>query len=64
MIDDGKKTTETMTTATNSTDFGRVENDGTVLVKMPDGSEEQVGQWAAGDPNDGLSFYIRKFHEI
>ena len=64
MIDDGKKTTETMTTATNSTDFGRVENDGTVLVKMPDGSEKQVGQWAAGDPNDGLSFYIRKFHEI
>ena len=64
MIDDGKKTTETMTAATNSTDFGRVENDGTVLVKMPDGSEKQVGQWAAGDPNDGLSFYIRKFHEI
>lgn len=64
MIDDGKKTTGIMTTATNSTDFGRVENDGTVLVKMPDGSEKQVGQWAAGDPNDGLSFYIRKFHEI
>ncbi|MFM1985925.1 MAG: hypothetical protein RIS18_142, partial [Actinomycetota bacterium] len=29
-----------------------------------DGSEKQVGQWAAGDPNDGLNFYIRKFHEI
>ncbi len=53
-----------MTTSTNSTDFGRVENDGTVLVKMPDGSEKQVGQWAAGDPNDGLAFYIRKYHEI
>jgi hypothetical protein len=35
-----------------------------VLVKMPDGSEKQVGQWAAGDPNDGLAFYIRKYHEI
>lgn len=53
-----------MTTSTSSTDFGRVEHDGTVLVKMPDGSEKQVGQWAAGDPNDGLTFYIRKFHEI
>jgi len=53
-----------MTTSTSSTDFGRVENDGTVLVKMPDGSEKQVGQWAAGDPNDGLAFYIRKYHEI
>ena len=53
-----------MTTSTSSTDFGRVENDGTVLVKMPDGSEKQVGQWAAGDPNDGLTFFIRKFHEI
>lgn len=52
-----------MTTTTDST-FGRVETDGTVLVKMPDGSEKQVGQWAAGDPNDGLNFYIRKFHEI
>jgi len=53
-----------MTTSTSATDYGRVENDGTVLVKMPDGSEKQVGQWAAGDPNDGLTFYIRKFHEI
>ena len=53
-----------MTTSTSSTDFGRVENDGTVLVKMPDGSEKQVGQWAAGDPNDGLTFFIRKFDEI
>jgi len=53
-----------MTTSTSSTDFGRVENDGTVLVKMPDGSEKQVGQWAAGDPNDGLTFFVRKFHEI
>ena len=52
-----------MTTTTDST-FGRVETDGTVLVKMPDGSEKQVGQWAAGDPNDGLNFYIRKFHGI
>jgi hypothetical protein len=31
-----------MTTSTSSTDYGRVENDGTVLVKMPDGSEKQV----------------------
>lgn len=53
-----------MTTSTSSTDFGRVENDGTVLVKMPDGSEKQVGQWAAGDPSDGLAFYIRKYHEV
>jgi ElaB/YqjD/DUF883 family membrane-anchored ribosome-binding protein len=53
-----------MTTGTEATTFGRVESDGTVLVKMPDGSEKQVGQWAAGDPNDGLNFYVRKFHEL
>ena len=51
-------------TANLDTAFGRVETDGTVLVKMPDGSEKQVGQWAAGDPNDGLNFYIRKFQEL
>lgn len=51
-------------TANLDTTFGRVETDGTVLVKMPDGSEKQVGQWAAGDLNDGLNFYIRKFQEL
>jgi hypothetical protein len=29
-------------TANLDTTFGRVETDGTVLVKMPDGSEKQV----------------------
>ena len=51
-------------TSTESATFGRVENDGTVYVKMPDGTEKSVGQWAAGEPSDGLSFYIRKFEEI
>jgi hypothetical protein len=43
------------------TTFGRVTEDGTVYVTRPDGQETAVGQWAAGDPEDGLAFYERKY---
>ena len=45
-------------------EFGRVADDGTVFVRLPDGSERQVGQWAAGDPAAGLAFYQRKYADI
>lgn len=45
-------------------DFGRVAEDGTVFVILPDGTERQVGQWAAGDPAAGLAFYQRKYADL
>lgn len=43
--------------------FGRVEADGTVVLLAPDG-EVVVGQWAAGDPADGLAFYARRYDDL
>jgi len=43
--------------------FGRVEADGTVVLLAPEG-EVVVGQWAAGDPADGLAFFGRKYDDL
>ncbi len=43
--------------------FGRVEPDGTVVLIAPEG-EVVVGQWAAGDPADGLAFFGRKYDDL
>lgn len=43
--------------------FGRVEADGTVILLAPEG-EVVVGQWAAGDPADGLAFFGRKYDDL
>jgi hypothetical protein len=44
--------------------FGRIEADGTVLLILPDGSTKSVGQWAAGEPADGLNFFARKYVDL
>lgn len=44
--------------------FGRVADDGTVFVRRPDGTEAEVGQWAAGEPAAGLAFFERKYEGI
>lgn len=44
--------------------FGRIEADGTVLLNLPDGSTKPVGQWAAGEPEEGLNFFARKFVDL
>ena len=43
---------------------GRIADDGTVYVTMPDGSERAVGQWAAGDPEAGLAYYRRRYEDL
>lgn len=43
---------------------GRIAEDGTVYVLMPDGSEHTVGQWAAGDPAAGLAHYRRRYDDL
>lgn len=44
--------------------FGRIEADGTVLLSLPDGSTKTVGQWAAGEVNEGLQFFARKYLDL
>ena len=43
--------------------FGRVEADGTVILRAPEG-EVIVGQWAAGEPAAGLAFFGRKYDDL
>lgn len=43
--------------------FGRVDADGTVYLQAPEG-EIVVGQWAAGDPAEGLAFFGRKYDDL
>lgn len=50
-------------TASDPARFGRVEPDGTVILIAPEG-EVVVGQWAAGDPADGLAFFGRKYDDL
>lgn len=50
-------------TATAAAAFGRVDPDGTVYLLAPDG-EVVVGQWAAGTPEEGLAFFVRKYEDL
>ena len=43
--------------------FGRVEDDGTVILHAPEG-DVVVGQWAAGEPAAGLAFFGRKYDDL
>ncbi len=43
--------------------WGRVSEDGTVFLKAPEG-EVEVGQYAAGTPHEGLTFYARKYDDL
>ena len=45
-------------------DHGRVAEDGTVYVRRPDGQEVAVGQWAAGSPEEGLTFFQRRYQDL
>ncbi len=43
-----------------SSEWGRVDDDGTVYVRTADG-ERSVGQYAAGSPEDALAFYTARY---
>ncbi len=43
--------------------FGRVDADGTVYVRTPEG-ERVVGSWLAGSPEAGLAYFVRKFEDL
>ncbi|WP_084958133.1 DUF349 domain-containing protein [Thermoactinospora rubra] len=47
-----------------STDpWGRVDDDGTVYVRTADG-ERAVGSWKAGEPEEALAYFHRKYDEL
>lgn len=44
--------------------FGSVSADGAVFLRLPDGNEHQVGQWATGDPAQAMDFFTRKYADL
>ncbi|MBI3688345.1 MAG: DUF349 domain-containing protein [Actinobacteria bacterium] len=46
-----------------SSEWGRIDADGTVWVKTEAG-ERQIGSWQAGDPAAGLAHYERRFEDL
>jgi uncharacterized protein DUF349 len=43
--------------------WGRVDEDGTVYLRTPDG-ERAVGSWQAGAPAEGLAHFARRFDDL
>src|SRR4051795_4711338 len=46
-----------------ASDWGRIDDDGTVYVRAGDG-ERAIGSWQAGDKEAGLAFYVRRFEDL
>ncbi|RLV50251.1 DUF349 domain-containing protein [Nocardioides mangrovicus] len=46
---------------TEAARWGRVTDDGTVFVRNGDGEEREVGQFAAGSPDEALAFYVQRY---
>src|SRR4051812_21709051 len=46
-----------------ASDWGRIDDDGTVYVRSGDG-ERAIGSWQAGDREAGLAFYQRRFEDL
>jgi hypothetical protein len=46
-----------------SSEWGRIDADGTVWVKTESG-ERQIGSWQAGDPAAGLAHYERRYEDL
>lgn len=57
-------TEETITGPAAAQSFGRVGEDGTVFLRLPDGSQRVIGQFAAGTPADALAFYSRRYEDL
>src|ERR1700749_5269629 len=46
-----------------SSDWGRIDTDGTAYVRTP-GGERVVGSWQAGDAEAGLAYYERRYEDL
>ncbi|MCA0251587.1 MAG: DUF349 domain-containing protein [Actinobacteria bacterium] len=52
-----------MNSTASPADFGRVDPDGTVYVRTPEG-ERSVGQIPDSDPAEALAFYVRRYEAL
>jgi FtsZ-binding cell division protein ZapB len=46
-----------------SSEWGRIDADGTVYVRTAEG-ERAVGSWQAGDAEAGLAYYVRRYDDL
>jgi hypothetical protein len=46
-----------------SSDWGRIDADGTVYVRTGE-TERQIGSWQAGDAQAGIAFYVRRYEDL
>jgi hypothetical protein len=46
-----------------SSEWGRIDDDGTVYLRVADG-ERVIGSWHAGSPEDGIEFYVRRYADL
>jgi FtsZ-binding cell division protein ZapB len=46
-----------------SSEWGRIDADGTVYVRTSDG-ERVIGSWQAGDADAGLAYYVRRYEDL
>jgi hypothetical protein len=49
--------------AVMSSEWGRIDGDGTVYVRTADG-ERVIGSWQAGTPEEGLAFYRLRYDDL
>ncbi|HEU5034910.1 MAG TPA: DUF349 domain-containing protein [Mycobacteriales bacterium] len=49
---------------TDSREWGRVAEDGTVYVRQPDGSERVIGSWQAGSVDEAFAYYGRRYDDL
>jgi len=59
-----RSTSKPTTPPESDNKHGRIAEDGTIYVQMPDGTEHSVGQWAAGSPEDGLAHFRRRYQDL
>lgn len=48
---------------TTTNEFGYVDDEGNVFLTGPSGPTK-VGQYAAGEPNEGLEFFTKRYHDL
>jgi hypothetical protein len=46
-----------------TSDWGRIDGDGTVYVRTDDG-ERVIGSWQAGTPEEGIAFYRLRYDDL
>ena len=48
---------------TTTNEFGYVDDEGNVFLNSPAGATK-IGQYAAGEPNEGLEFFTKRYHDL